>query len=177
MLPLDQSYPYAQRVHTFLYAIKLTSVCCQVCETRPTSSFIVVYPNAGDFFFFFSSMLRFTFPLRPPTLLACPTPTPSLLLQSFGYCGAQYAPDVALLYAVNITSNGTKIKVPVEVMHTRLRSQHTALRIQKDFIKAMSDTQHIVDSLAHTLPQVRVLCVWCWVSSAKCHCRVCRCCF
>ena len=116
--------------------------------------------------------------MRPPTLLACPTPTPSLLLQSFGYCGAQYAPDVALLYAVNTTSNGTKIKVPVEVMHTRLRSQHTALRIQKDFIKAMSDTQHIVDSLAHTLPQVRVLGVGgrvayavCRLPFAKCHCR------
>ena len=76
VLPLDQTYPYAQRVHTFLYAIKLTSVCCQVCETRPTSSFIVVYPNAGDFFFFLvscASRTRCDLPLSSP---APPPPRP-----------------------------------------------------------------------------------------------------
>ncbi len=52
-------------------------------------------------------------------------------------------------------------KTPLQVMHTRLRSQHTALRIQKDFIRAMVDTQHIVDELADTLPQVCVrVCLW-----------------
>ncbi len=42
-------------------------------------------------------------------------------------------------------------------MHTRLRTQHTALRTQADFINAMQQTQHIVDSLQAQLPQVTKL--------------------
>ena len=79
-------------------------------------------------------------------------PLNSSCCQSNGYCGGQYAMDVAFLWEV--TPDGEH--VPKEIMHTRLRTQHTPVSNQVDFIRAMQTTQHVVKKLAHVLPQVDV---------------------
>ena len=112
-LPLNASFTFAQQVCFFLYAIPLSSKCCQ----------------------------------------------------EFGFCGAQYAPDVKLLWEYNehappavdgpasFCYSGPK--QPIAVMHSRLRTESIALRVQKDFIHTMQATQKLVSKYSTGLPEVR----------------------
>lgn len=63
------------------------------------------------------------------------------------YCGAQYATDVKF---VRTGPNQT-----LQVASGRLRTQHTALRNQKDYIDAMLHTQAAVKILGKNIPQLK----------------------
>lgn len=126
ILPLDQSYTFAQRACFFMYSIPLGSKCCQ----------------------------------------------------EFGFCGSQYAPDVKFLWKYLPTGELSEEpplealrgygsdapatfcysgdKQPVAVMHSRLRTQAVALRVQEDFVHTMQATQQLVEKYSDMLPQVNV---------------------
>ena len=86
--------------------------------------------------------------------------------QEFGFCGAQYAPDVKLLwnYTEGVGPASTAPagfcysgpKQPIAVMHSRLRTESIALRVQEDFVHTMQATQQLVSKSAVSLPPVDV---------------------
>lgn len=65
-------------------------------------------------------------------------PIDSTCCQVVGFCGAQYAQDIVF----GRDSNGD-----LQIVSSRLRTQHTALRNQSDYIKTMQTAQAAVDIL------------------------------
>lgn len=68
----------------------------------------------------------------------------STCCQRVGYCGQQYAQDVMF---------GRDDNGELQILSSRLRGQHTALRNQSDFIQSMQITQAAVDLLQQRLPK------------------------
>ena len=69
----------------------------------------------------------------------------STCCQKAGFCGAQYSSDVRF---AEVNGNMT-------ILSSRLRTQHTALRNQEEYIAAMLHTQKAVEILSTTIPQLK----------------------
>ena len=69
----------------------------------------------------------------------------STCCQKAGFCGAQYSSDVRF----------AEVNGKMTILSSRLRTQHTALRNQEEYIAAMLHTQKAVEILSTTIPQLK----------------------
>jgi hypothetical protein len=155
----DRSAPFAERVFQFAYVIPITSQCCQdagYCSAQ----------FAQDIRFLWGPALNQSAPSSMPPVLRSGVPTRHVLRVETDPAdplgrrplraedAAHFHPDAAPVVdrATGRVVARDVVLVPRDVLTSRLRTQHTALRNQEDFISAMQATQAALSRLASAVP-------------------------